>query len=122
MFQSFLRRIRDYNNRNLILAISKSALVLFLPLMLYVVIRLPWWQKVLMFLSMLVFAKFGGQVGIHRYFSHRSFKTGRVREWLLAFFGTLCTCDTILNYAVSHHHHHTHSDEPVDIHSPRNMT
>lgn len=57
-------------------------------------------------------------VGYHRYFSHRSFKTSRVGQFLLA-----CACCTNLQqgpmwWAAYHRHHHQHSDEPDDVHSP----
>jgi stearoyl-CoA desaturase (delta-9 desaturase) len=57
-------------------------------------------------------------VGYHRYFSHRSFKTGRLTQFLLG-----CLCCTNLQrgplwWAAIHRHHHRHSDRPDDIHSP----
>jgi len=57
-------------------------------------------------------------VGYHRYFSHRSFKTSRVFQFLLGF---LC-CTNLqqgpLWWAVYHRHHHKHSDHEGDPHSP----
>ena len=57
-------------------------------------------------------------VGYHRYFAHRSFKTGRVFQFLLG-----CACCTNLQrgplyWAAIHRHHHRHSDKPEDAHSP----
>ncbi len=57
-------------------------------------------------------------VGSHRYFSHRSFKTSRVSQFLLAW---LCCCNVQrgpLWWAATHRQHHRHSDRPGDIHSP----
>jgi stearoyl-CoA desaturase (delta-9 desaturase) len=57
--------------------------------------------------------------GYHRYFSHRSFKTSRVGQFVLA---ALCQTSAqrgILWWAAVHRHHHKHSDTEDDIHSPR---
>lgn len=121
MLQKILDKIKNYNNRKLILLISKTAFLAFIPLMIFVICMLPFYQTILMFIFMLLFGKFGAQVGTHRYFSHRSFQTSKTKEWLLAFFGTVNTSDTILNYVVHHHHHHSNSDEAVDTHSPKNL-
>jgi stearoyl-CoA desaturase (delta-9 desaturase) len=48
--------------------------------------------------------------GYHRYFSHRSFKTSRVGQFVLA---ALCQTSAqrgILWWAAVHRHHHKHSD------------
>jgi stearoyl-CoA desaturase (delta-9 desaturase) len=57
-------------------------------------------------------------VGYHRYFSHRSFKTSRPMQFLIALVG--CTNFQMgpLWWAAHHRHHHIHSDKPDDIHSP----
>jgi stearoyl-CoA desaturase (delta-9 desaturase) len=56
--------------------------------------------------------------GYHRYFSHRSFKTGRVFQFILAFGGSLCLQKGVLWWAAHHRHHHRESDQPLDVHSP----
>ncbi len=56
--------------------------------------------------------------GYHRYFSHRSFKTGRVFQFILALGGTLCVQKGVLWWAAHHRHHHKESDQEKDIHSP----
>jgi stearoyl-CoA desaturase (Delta-9 desaturase) len=66
---------------------------------------------------------FGRMVGLtggyHRYFSHRSFKTGRVFQFLLALLGTLAVQKGPLWWAAHHRAHHKYSDTPRDIHSVR---
>jgi stearoyl-CoA desaturase (Delta-9 desaturase) len=62
---------------------------------------------------------FGITAGFHRYFSHRSYKTSRVGQFLL---GWLCETSAqrgILWWAAKHRHHHRHSDTEEDVHSPR---
>jgi stearoyl-CoA desaturase (Delta-9 desaturase) len=57
--------------------------------------------------------------GFHRYFSHRSFKTTRVFQFLLAFVGGMAVMRGALWWAAHHRAHHAHSDKPGDPHSPR---
>jgi stearoyl-CoA desaturase (delta-9 desaturase) len=57
-------------------------------------------------------------MGYHRYFAHRSFKTSRPVQFLLA-----CLCCANLQHgplwwAAYHRHHHRHSDDEGDVHSP----
>jgi stearoyl-CoA desaturase (delta-9 desaturase) len=56
--------------------------------------------------------------GFHRYFSHRSFKTSRAMQAVLAFGGQTCLQRGVLWWAATHRHHHKHSDQPGDAHSP----
>ncbi len=57
--------------------------------------------------------------GFHRYFSHRSYKTSRGFQFVLAFMGQMCAQRGVLWWAAIHRHHHRHSDTPLDVHSPR---
>jgi len=54
----------------------------------------------------------------HRYFSHRSYKTSRAMQFLLALGGTTAVQKGPLWWAGHHRHHHKHSDQLEDIHSP----
>src|SRR5262245_53055799 len=56
--------------------------------------------------------------GYHRYFSHRTYKTSRVFQFVLALLGTLTAQKGVLWWAAHHRHHHKYSDQPEDIHSP----
>jgi stearoyl-CoA desaturase (delta-9 desaturase) len=56
--------------------------------------------------------------GFHRYFSHRSFKTSRVFQFIMAWVGTSAAQLGPMWWAANHRHHHQHSDQPEDIHSP----
>ncbi len=62
---------------------------------------------------------FGLTAGYHRYFSHRSYKTSRVFQFLLALLGTTSTQKGVLWWAAHHRAHHKYSDTPRDIHSVR---
>lgn len=56
--------------------------------------------------------------GYHRYFAHRSFKTSRFMQFLLAAGGCTTLRGGPLWWAALHRHHHRHSDTPEDVHSP----
>jgi stearoyl-CoA desaturase (delta-9 desaturase) len=54
----------------------------------------------------------------HRYFSHNSYKTSRVFQFMLAFTAGMAAQLGPLWWAAHHRHHHQYSDQPEDIHSP----
>ena len=56
--------------------------------------------------------------GYHRLFSHRTFKTNRVFQFILAVLGASSAQKGPLWWAASHRHHHQHSDTDEDLHSP----
>jgi len=56
--------------------------------------------------------------GYHRYFSHRTFKTSRAFQLVLAVLGLLCIQKGPLWWAAHHRRHHRHSDRHGDLHSP----
>lgn len=62
---------------------------------------------------------FGITAGYHRYFAHRSFKTSRAFQFVLALLGTLSIQKGVLWWAGHHRDHHRYSDTPKDLHSPR---
>ena len=55
----------------------------------------------------------------HRYFSHRTFKTSRFAQFCFALLGASSVQRGPLWWAAHHRRHHRHSDEPVDVHSPK---
>src|SRR5580658_6399038 len=50
----------------------------------------------------------------HRYFSHRSYKTSRVFQFIMAFWSTACGQQGPLWWAAHHRHHHKFSDTDED--------
>jgi stearoyl-CoA desaturase (delta-9 desaturase) len=76
------------------------------------------WKLVALALGTFYLRMFGITAGYHRYFSHRSFKTGRVMQFLFALLGTLAAQKGVLWWAANHRHHHRHSDDDHDVHSP----
>ena len=54
----------------------------------------------------------------HRYFSHKSFKTSRIMQFIFAVLGATAAQRGPLWWASHHRHHHIHSDDEEDAHSP----
>ena len=54
----------------------------------------------------------------HRYFSHRTFKTGRGWQFVFAVLGNSSVQRGPLWWAAHHRHHHRHADRKTDVHSP----
>jgi stearoyl-CoA desaturase (delta-9 desaturase) len=54
----------------------------------------------------------------HRYFSHRTYKTSRPMQFLLAVLAQTTSQKGILWWAAHHRAHHRNSDTPRDVHSP----
>ena len=55
----------------------------------------------------------------HRYFSHRTFKTSRVFQFILAFCAQTTAQKGALWWASHHRWHHKYSDLPEDVHSAK---
>ncbi len=60
----------------------------------------------------------GTTIGYHRYFSHRTFKTNRAFQFVLAFWAQTSAQKGALWWAAHHRDHHKYSDTEKDIHSP----
>lgn len=75
--------------------------------------------SVVMCISFYFLRMWGVTAGYHRYFSHRSYKTSRVGQFLLASLAQSSAQKGALWWAAIHRHHHLHSDTEHDIHSPR---
>ena len=76
------------------------------------------WTVVVAALLLYIIRMFAITGFYHRYFSHRTFKTSRVVQFLFAALGNSSMQRGPLWWAATHRHHHKHSDEEVDAHSP----
>lgn len=81
-------------------------------------VEFHWWLLGLC-LAMYYLRMFGITAGFHRYFSHKSFKTSRPFQFVLAWLGTAAIQRGPIWWAAIHRHHHRYSDTPQDLHSPR---
>jgi stearoyl-CoA desaturase (Delta-9 desaturase) len=70
-------------------------------------------------LALYVVRMFGVTAGFHRYFSHKSFRTSRWFQFVLAVVAQSSAQRGALWWAAKHRHHHKHSDTEEDVHSPR---
>jgi stearoyl-CoA desaturase (delta-9 desaturase) len=61
----------------------------------------------------------GVTLGLHRLLTHRSFKTTKTVERVLATFGTLALQGSVLEWVGHHRMHHAGSDTPKDPHNAR---
>ena len=77
------------------------------------------WSDAILCAATYTIRSFGMSVGYHRYFAHRSFKTGRVVQFVLALLGTLAAQNGVIWWARTHREHHRYADTPRDLHSPR---
>jgi stearoyl-CoA desaturase (delta-9 desaturase) len=72
-----------------------------------------------LFATTLFIRMWGITAGYHRYFAHKTYRTSRGFQFLLAFLGCSATQKGPLWWAGHHRRHHRHSDQAGDLHSPR---
>lgn len=63
---------------------------------------------------------FGVTIALHRYYAHRSFKTGFIRDKLLAFASLFSLLGSPIAWVIIHRQHHYQADKSLDPHSPHN--
>lgn len=69
-------------------------------------------------LALYVVRMFAITAGFHRFFAHRTYRTSRFFQFVLAFLGTTAYQKGPLWWSAHHRHHHLHADTERDIHSP----
>jgi stearoyl-CoA desaturase (delta-9 desaturase) len=77
------------------------------------------WSGLGVCLALYLAAGFGVTMGYHRLLTHRSFRTPKPVEYLLAVLGSLASQGGPLQWVAVHRQHHQHSDAEGDPHSPR---
>ena len=82
-------------------------------------VRGPTWRLVGLAAALYFLRMFAITGAYHRYFAHRSYKTSRAFQLVLALLGTTATQKGPLWWASTHRFHHKHSDQPADPHSPK---
>ncbi len=76
------------------------------------------WVELGLMLGMYLLTVLGITVGYHRLFSHHSFETNRVVQFLLAVLGSMAVQGPLLKWVALHRRHHQFSDTADDPHSP----
>ena len=77
------------------------------------------WPAVVVCAVLFFVRMFGVTGGYHRYFSHRSYKTSRIGQFLLALLAQSSAQKGVLWWAAHHRHHHRASDTEDDVHCPK---
>jgi stearoyl-CoA desaturase (delta-9 desaturase) len=84
------------------------------------VVMLGWsWKGVALAVALYYVRMFGVTGGYHRYFSHKTYKTSRVFQFILALLATSSSQKGVIWWAAHHRHHHRKSDLTGDVHSAK---
>lgn len=76
------------------------------------------WYLLPIAVVMLYIFGFMSESSLHRYFTHKSFVTGKMREKLLIAFAFLTGQGATISWVTVHRTHHAFEDQPGDPHSP----
>lgn len=60
-------------------------------------------------------------IALHRFISHRSFKTGPIREKFLKYVSIISAFGSPISWSAMHRYHHMHSGSDEDNQSPKNI-
>ena len=77
------------------------------------------WLAAALIYNFVVNTYLGNTIALHRYISHRAFKTTPLKHQLLCFLSMLPGHGGPIDFTIIHRHHHAHSDKELDTHSPR---
>lgn len=75
-------------------------------------------QELIVCVCLYLLQGFGITAGYHRYFAHKTYKTSRVMQFILAFIGGMAGQRGAISWASKHRHHHKYPDKPEDLHTP----
>ena len=90
-----------------------------LSFILYTLFFVNYYWLLLGTLSGIIINIIGNNVGLHRYFSHKSFETKF--DLFLKFFSTISCLGSQINYCMVHRHHHQFSDTKNDPQNPKKI-
>jgi stearoyl-CoA desaturase (Delta-9 desaturase) len=76
------------------------------------------WLGIIMYIFTGLFA---ANISMHRYLSHKSFKTGPKRDKFLKYVSILACFGSPISWSALHRHHHAHSDSEKDIQNPKKI-
>ncbi|MEI9940601.1 MAG: acyl-CoA desaturase [Pseudomonadota bacterium] len=75
------------------------------------------WSGALLAITLYYVRMFGVTGAYHRYFSHRTYRTSRAFQLILALLAMTSVQKGVLWWASHHRTHHRNSDQPNDVHS-----
>lgn len=106
-------------NHSFLLRVFHIANHLMLLLGVYILYTTAAYNYLWCTLAVFVCAKIiGVNVGLHRLYSHKSFKTSKFFEYVIAFWSVIATVGSPFVYPGIHRQHHKFSDKAGDPHSP----
>jgi stearoyl-CoA desaturase (delta-9 desaturase) len=76
------------------------------------------WHDIVLAIAFYYVTGLGVSVGLHRYFTHGSFKAVRGFKIALAIAGSLAIEKPVITWVADHRRHHKYSDKDGDPHSP----
>jgi stearoyl-CoA desaturase (Delta-9 desaturase) len=76
------------------------------------------WHDIVLAIAFYYVSGLGVSVGLHRYFTHGSFKAARGFKIALAIAGSLAIEKPVITWVADHRRHHKYSDKDGDPHSP----
>jgi len=77
------------------------------------------WARLWLVLFLYCLKIFCLHAGCHRLFAHRSYKTSRTFQFLIAWIAAACVGNSPLFWAAHHRLHHQYADTDHDLHSPK---
>ena len=84
----------------------------------YINLNFSWWYVALPFVWYAILLWWSHHIGLHRYFSHNSFKVNKFWHIVLCYTSCLVSFGSPFGYALAHRAHHKHSDTDKDTHAP----
>jgi stearoyl-CoA desaturase (delta-9 desaturase) len=106
------------------LARAVTLVAVVVPLAATILAIMKLWQRdvvpidLVLLVGLYLATGFGITVGFHRFATHRSFRSGRVVEFVLLALGSMAVEGPVLQWVATHWTHHIHADKPGDPHSP----
>jgi stearoyl-CoA desaturase (Delta-9 desaturase) len=76
------------------------------------------WHDIVLAVAFYYVSGLGVSIGLHRYFTHGSFKAKRAFKIALAIAGSLAIEKPVITWVADHRRHHKYSDKDGDPHSP----
>jgi fatty-acid desaturase len=86
-------------------------------------IALHWnlWLFIISFLFLKIISNLGNEIGLHRLWTHKSFKTSKIKEYLLHICSVPLLAGSSIVYAGVHRQHHAFSDTDQDPHDTSSL-
>ena len=78
----------------------------------------PTWTTACVFALFFAAEAIGVGIGLHRYYTHKAFRTGPALQSALAIFGTWAMQGPVDRWVADHRRHHRYTDQALDPHSP----